>query len=307
MNNLVSVIIPVYNVEKFVLEAIRSIQNQTYKNLEIIVVDDGSVDNTFEIVKSLANQDSRIKVYKNETNLKIVKSLNRALSLANGDFIARMDGDDVSMPNRIEVLLNYLLNNPECSLVGSAYIGINEVGESSGVSAVPTSQSMIDNTLLYSSPVSHIWLAKKEAYDALGGYRADTVEDYDFLLRMKTSGFIFTNIDSILYQVRRRDGNTASTQGLKQEKAFNYVRNLYKERVKTGEDSYSELNFNNAIKSNAVMEKLHNTSQKLLSSALDSKGFKKYFLALLATLSSYYTFSYLLRRTIYKRCLRKES
>ena len=102
-NKLVSVIIPVYNVEKYVKEAIQSIQNQTYINLEIIVIDDGSSDKTYTIVEELARNDERIKLYKNEKNLKIVKTLNRALSLANGENIARMDGDDISALDRIEI------------------------------------------------------------------------------------------------------------------------------------------------------------------------------------------------------------
>ena len=84
---LVSVIIPCYNASKYVEQAIRSIMNQTYKNLEIIVTDDCSTDDTFEILQNLAKQDSRIKLYKNETNLKIVKTLNNMILQANGKYI----------------------------------------------------------------------------------------------------------------------------------------------------------------------------------------------------------------------------
>ncbi len=91
---IVSVLIP---VEKYVKEAIQSIQNQTYKNLEIVVVDDGSIDNTYKIVEELAKEDNRIKLYKNKQNLKIV-------NYAKGEYILRMDGDDISTPDRIETL-----------------------------------------------------------------------------------------------------------------------------------------------------------------------------------------------------------
>ena len=74
-NKLVSVIIPIYNVEKYVKEAIQSIQNQTYKNIEIIVIDDGSKDDTYKIVEELAKGDNRIKLYRNDTNLQIVKTV----------------------------------------------------------------------------------------------------------------------------------------------------------------------------------------------------------------------------------------
>ena len=125
-NSLVSVIIPVYNVEKYVKEAIKSIQNQTYENLEIIVIYDGSIDDTYNIVEKLAKEDNRIKLYKNEKNLKIVKTLNRALSLANGEYISRMDGDDISAPDRIEKKVKFLEENKEFDLVGCQVEVVNE-------------------------------------------------------------------------------------------------------------------------------------------------------------------------------------
>ena len=122
-DKLVSVIIPVYNVEKFAEQAIVSIIKQTYKHLEIIVIDDGSSDNTYKIVADLATQDSRIRLYKNERNLKIVKTLNRALSLAQGEYIARMDGDDISALDRIEKQVAFLESNPDYDLVGCNFNG----------------------------------------------------------------------------------------------------------------------------------------------------------------------------------------
>ncbi len=101
-NYLISVIIPVYNVQSFVEEAILSICNQTYRNLEIIVVDDCSTDETYTIVENLVKKDSRIKLFRNRKNSKIVKTLNFALEQANGEFIARMDGDDISSLLRLE-------------------------------------------------------------------------------------------------------------------------------------------------------------------------------------------------------------
>ena len=105
---LVSVIIPCYNAEKYVEEAIRSIMTQTYSNLEIIVTDDCSSDNTLMILETLAAEDSRIKVIKNEKNLKIVKSLNNMIEVAQGKYIARMDADDISLPERIEKQVSFL-------------------------------------------------------------------------------------------------------------------------------------------------------------------------------------------------------
>lgn len=98
----VSVLIPVFNVEKYIKDSVQSIRNQTYKNIEIIVIDDGSTDDTFGVVAKIAESDKRIKLFKNEKNIGIVKTLNRALELSTGEYIARMDGDDISELDRIE-------------------------------------------------------------------------------------------------------------------------------------------------------------------------------------------------------------
>lgn len=305
MSELVSVIMPVYNVEEFVGEALQSILNQTYKNIEVIVVDDGSTDGTYSIVKCFAENDKRVKLYRNEKNLKIVKTLNRALSVVKGDYILRMDGDDVSVENRLEVLMSFIKSNPQYSLVGSAYSGIDQDGKERGVSKVPTNQNLIDKTILLSSPVSHIWLATKQVYIKLNGYRANTVEDYDFLLRMYTNNIPFTNIPDVLYKVRLRDGNTASTQGLKQAKAHQYVLNLYKERLLKGSDSYSDEGFENAVRSTPLMEFLHTKSQKFLTKALQSNNvISKVFFVLISILLSQYTFRYILRRYRYKSIMK---
>lgn len=116
---LVSVIIPCYNAEKYVEQAVCSIMNQTYKNLEILIIDDCSTDHSFEILKKLANEDSRIKIGKNENNSKIVKTLNKLINQATGEYIARMDADDISAPERIEKQVSFLENNPEYGLCGT--------------------------------------------------------------------------------------------------------------------------------------------------------------------------------------------
>jgi glycosyltransferase involved in cell wall biosynthesis len=307
VSGLVSVLIPVYNVERYVKEAIESIQKQTYKNIEIIVVDDGSTDSTFNIVADLAKRDGRIKLYKNEKNLRIVRTLNRAVSLASGEYIVRMDGDDISMPERIEVLLRFIIKNPEFSLVGSAYLGIDENGSERGIVAVPISQELINRVILFSSPVSHIWLATKDVYDRLDGYRADTVEDYDFLLRMHSSNILFTNVSDVLYKVRLREGNTASSNGLRQAKAHQYVVKLYKERLSMNQDSYSEERFESCTNSNRLLQKLHSRSQEALETGLRRRNIDRFLFFVIAMVLSPYTFNYIFRKIKYKYEIKKDN
>lgn len=126
---LVSVIIPVYNCEKYLEESISSIINQTYKNMEILITDDCSTDNSYNILMLFAEKDKRIKLFRNNENLKIVKTLNAMISKAQGEFIARMDSDDISLPRRIEEQVNFLQKNESIDICGTNidYIDKNSV------------------------------------------------------------------------------------------------------------------------------------------------------------------------------------
>jgi glycosyltransferase involved in cell wall biosynthesis len=114
---LVSILMAVYNGEKYLREAIESMLNQTYTNFEFLIINDGSTDTTEEIIMSY--QDERIRHIKNEQNLKLIASLNKGLDLAIGKYIARMDADDISMPERLKKQVEYLEKNPQIGVLGS--------------------------------------------------------------------------------------------------------------------------------------------------------------------------------------------
>ncbi len=120
-NPLVSVLIPCYNVENYVAESVSSIIEQTYTNLEIIIVNDCSSDNTSSKLQELADKDNRIKIYNNATNLKLIKTLNRGIELCRGKYIARMDADDISFPTRIEKQVAFLEQNSDYDVVSSMF------------------------------------------------------------------------------------------------------------------------------------------------------------------------------------------
>ena len=117
---LVSILMPVYNVESYLSESIESILNQTYENIEFVIIDDCSSDGTYEVCKKYAAQDSRIVLLHNTENLKIEGSLNRGLKYCHGKYVLRMDGDDFSFPDRIEKLKTYLDEHKDVVLVGSS-------------------------------------------------------------------------------------------------------------------------------------------------------------------------------------------
>ncbi len=279
-DKLVSVIIPVYNVEKFAEQAIVSIIKQTYKHLEIIVIDDGSSDNTYKIVADLATQDPRIRLYKNERNLKIVKTLNRALSLAQGEYIARMDGDDISALDRIEKQVAFLESNPDYELVGCSMILIDESGMEIGRSVKFSDYELLMKLATYEMAVAHpTWLARKSVYRKLNGYRElSGAEDRDFLLRMISAKLKYTNLETYFGVVYRADrvGGSNDTLGLRRRKTTNYIDKLYVERQKTGMDSFSEENLKQAIVTNIFWEKLYHFSCRFENKRLEAKHNKNF-------------------------------
>ena len=115
---LISVVMAVYNGESCVDDAIKSILNQTFKDFEFIIVDDGSSDNSYNIIKSYASRDKRIKIIRNLVNLGLTKSLNKAILLSKGTYIARQDDDDISLPNRLEYQIKFLQENPDYAFCG---------------------------------------------------------------------------------------------------------------------------------------------------------------------------------------------
>ncbi|MBH8251299.1 glycosyltransferase family 2 protein [Acinetobacter baumannii] len=304
-NKLITVLIPVYNVEAYVEKAITSICNQTYRNLQIIIIDDCSTDNTVSVVEKLTKIDNRILLLKNNINSKIVKTLNFGLKYAKGDYIARMDGDDTCTPERLEKQLKFLLENPEYSLVGSHVNTIDENDVLIGKLEMPTDQSSISKNLKYSSPVLHIWLAKSEVYKKLEGYREiPGAEDYDFLLRMYTENFKFTNLNSFEYSVRIRDGNTTSTIGFNQRLMSNYVVQLFNERNSFGVDSYSNENVEQYLNKYSKLKKSFDKSNIYLKKAFEYKvkGERLRMLSFIfmAIITSRFQFQYLLKRMLFK-------
>lgn len=264
MKDLISVIIPVFNVEKFVEEAINSIRNQTYKNLEIIIIDDASTDNTYNIIKKLEEEDSRIITYRNNKNSKIVESLNFGISKAKGKYIARMDGDDTCSPNKLYEQYLYLQNHPEISLVGTNLNVIDEKGNYIFTASKCNSPYKMSKYIKYASPIAHIWMTTKEIYNKIGPYRMPGVEDYDFLLRLLSNGYLIANINDSLYNVRIRNGNTISTMGLKQYKAMKYAYSLYKYRIinQCINDTYNIEEYKNKIHVSDIHLKLFSISSQ---------------------------------------------
>lgn len=227
MRPLISVIIPCYNAEKFVEKAVRSIMEQSYSNLEIIVINDCSNDNTANILKGLAKEDNRIKYIENDKNLKLPKTLNKAISLSTGEYIARMDADDISLPTRLEKQIQYMLDNPKVDIIGMNMQYINENDEPmSKVTDVPIEHRSITNKLPLRSSLCHpTILAKKSFFIDLEGYLdLYYAEDYELWIRGWLQGKIFHNLKEIglyyRYHSAQMTGITYNSKNADSVKSF---------------------------------------------------------------------------------------
>jgi glycosyltransferase involved in cell wall biosynthesis len=306
----ISVLMNVYNVEAYVAEALASIQRQTVSDIEIIVVDDGSEDGTRAIAESIASADLRIKVVGTAKNLGIPHALNLGLKFCTAPFIAKVDGDDIALPTRLERQLQFLEDNPDIALVGCATVAIDQLGRpipGLSISCKPLTQEEVFRTVLLATPCFHIWLARREVYDTLLGYRTmELAEDYDFLLRCLTSGFLLSNLPEALMQIRTRPGNVSSL--LEQRKAHRYIANLYRERIKSGQDSFSEEGYERAIKPAKVENVAFRLATKCVRKGLQSRSrILRFVLLALSALLSPWQARYFLDRIRFKVALRASS
>ena len=228
---LVSVIIPVYNAEKYIIPAVESIQSQTYNNLEIIIIDDGSKDKSLEIARRFSKLDARIKLIINDHNLGLSKTLNKAVQCANGSYIARMDGDDLSAPSRIEKQLHFLIINPDISVLGTAAISMNEEGKLSKVKPIVYSES---NTLSFSAyftqPLFHgSILAKSEVMKKFPYDESSKAEDFELWLRMIHQGLKIANLEDEMYFYRVNSEGYSRQNEVFQAKSHNDASKKYLE------------------------------------------------------------------------------
>lgn len=227
----ISVIMGVYKEPKeYLILSIESILNQTFSDLEyIIVIDDPDNVEAQEVIEEYRKKDSRIIVIKNERNLGLVASLNRALSEAKGNFIARMDADDISDMNRFEEQLKYLRQN-SLDLVGCSLRRISETGKVITKMANRSyCQECISETLLIDDCIAHpSWFGKYSIFVKLKGYRDFySCEDYDFLLRALHIGAKLGVCDKILMSYRINTRGISRTNSLRQHLSSKFLKENY--------------------------------------------------------------------------------
>lgn len=207
---------PCYNAMSFIKEALDSIVNQTYQNLEILCINDGSTDGTANFLEEYARQESKIRVIHNEENLKLIRTLNKGISFARGEYIARMDADDIAMPDRIEKQLNFFRMFPETGIVSTAHIVIAENGSQTG--RMRHRQSLPLSCLFASffyMPAGHPDVMGKTAIFRENQYlfeeHALHTEDYELWTRMLRKGVHFRSMPDYLLRFRKNPGSISHT------------------------------------------------------------------------------------------------
>jgi glycosyltransferase involved in cell wall biosynthesis len=211
MNNLVSIITPNYNSEKFISETIKSVLNQTYKNWEMIIVDDVSTDKSIDIITSFCKQDTRIQLQQLPENLGAAVARNKAISLAKGNFVAFLDSDDLWLPKKLELQLDFMLKN-NYSLSYTSYEVINEEGNLTN--KIIKSKDKLDyNRMLYSNEIGCLTAIYNK--DILGEIFMPEIrkrQDYGLWLKILKSEKYAFGLDTVLAQYRDRSQSISNNK-----------------------------------------------------------------------------------------------
>ena len=196
---IVTVLMAVYNGENYLKLTIESILDQTFKNFEFVIVNDGSTDSTSDIIKSY--KDPRIVLHNNKTNIGQTKSLNIGLNLAKGKYIARTDAGDVSLSMRLEKQVIYLENNSEVVVLGTSAFRYNELGKIIDVVHMPSSENAILQRIFVTTPVVHVSvLMRRETIISLGGFDEEyhVLADYELWSKLLQKNYRIANLTKVL-------------------------------------------------------------------------------------------------------------
>jgi len=220
---------PVYNAGKYLGEAIQSILGQTFGNFEFLIINDGSTDNSLNIIKLF--DDARIRLINHPKNMGLVASLNEGLKIANGQFIARMDADDISNPNRLQSQVDLLLTNPEIGLVGCHMDIIDEHKNIIGERIYQTSHDAIKVESLFRCPVPHPGIMLRKDYFINNNLFYNPSfsyysEDYE-LWQRALSILKFANVDAKLLQYRITSNQNSNLYAAGQKAETDAIRSNY--------------------------------------------------------------------------------
>lgn len=214
--NTISIVMPVYNSEKFLRESIESILNQTYKDFEFIIINDGSTDNSLKIINKYSEIDNRIIMISRE-NKGLVYSLNEGMHVAKYDYIARMDADDIAMPQRLQKQIDFLEKNEEIDILGTMVSVIGDISEEEKVKNEKRLNIIFEDENVRKKIINYWYclahssiMLKKSVIKKLNGYMNCKSEDLNLWLRALKSGFKIYKINERLIQYRIHNESKSS-------------------------------------------------------------------------------------------------
>lgn len=234
----ISVLMPVYNMgsgakEGYLRQAVQSIIDQTFKDWELVVVDDGSTDATTRILADYVAQEPRIRLIKNDVNLKIVKSLNRGIDACQGKYIARMDSDDISTVTRLQVQRAFMADRPGTSMCGTGMYVINSEGklemELRHVCPYQSCKDFLKNTgccFVHGSVMCRTEVMQNLRYS--DDPALEYAEDYDLWVRMAAEHVVENIPDVILYYHRNHKSTSSNVNAVQQQRATQVILNKAK-------------------------------------------------------------------------------
>lgn len=272
----VSVILPVYNNQRYLKESISSILEQTYEDFELIIVDDGSDEDTREILKEQKDRDSRIRIIQNSENLGITKSLNRGIDEARGTYIARHDADDISMPERLEKQVEFMEHNEEVFLCGTNAIYIDEDGEKIG-----RTRKMFEKPeeIQKNLPGNNFIIHPSIVFRKTGmKYREKFkhAQDIDLYLRILSEDLKIQVLSDYLVKYRHHPDNITVKRRQEQKQFSQKALEFYWEREEKGEDSYKDFDPEEIDKNNIKRRSTRKTFlEQKMTFLLKGKNYEK--------------------------------
>jgi glycosyltransferase involved in cell wall biosynthesis len=221
-----TVLLPAYNAQGTITEAIRSVLAQTHRDFVLLILDDGSTDATPELARVFTKLDSRVSYVRNERNLGVIETMNKGLGLAETEWVARMDADDLCDPNRLKVQEAHLQKHPELTALSAQG---TLFGDANGPIRFPTGAANVTARMFFDMPVLNAaswmnknWLQEKGIrYDPTAPY----AEDYDLFAAIQENGGIIDNLPDVLYHYRIHATSTTQSKRSAQEKTATEIRN----------------------------------------------------------------------------------
>jgi len=228
-----TVLMPVYNAEKYLLSALKSISAQTFHDFEVLAIDDGSTDSSKAILEQYAESDERFKIVSMPRSSGVTKTLNHGLVMSRTEYVARMDADDISLPDRFKKQVDFLDSNPDVMLCGGAFLSMNtDMTQVIWTNNVETEPADIKKTLLDRCCIGHpTVMMRRSLIENIGLYSEDqdclAVEDYELWLRASVK-FKLANLPNILLHYRGHDEQVGKKLSTVQKDNFELIRQKYR-------------------------------------------------------------------------------